>query len=305
MKKVIITGPTGVLGVALVRLLLASNVEVTAIIREGSKRLKNLPISPLLEVVECDLNNLHILSESLDKDYDVFFHLGWAGTSGSARYDAYIQIENVNNTIKAVELAKELGCKKFLGIGSQAEYGRSESALSPDTLTMPENAYGAAKLCAGQLSKIRCEQLGLEHIWVRVLSVYGPCDGENTLIMSVVNKLLQGEVPSCTRGEQIWDYIYSEDAARALACLGESDITGKTYCLGSGKGKPLIEYLEEIQRIVNPDIKLGLGDVPYAEKQVMYLCADISELKKDIRFEPSITFEEGIKRTITWIRSEK
>lgn len=305
MKKVIITGPTGVLGVALVRLLLSSNVEVTAICRKGSKRVNNLPVSPLLQVVECDLQDLHILSDSLAKDYDVFFHLGWSGTSGNLRNDAYVQNENVTNTIRAVELAKELGCKKFIGAGSQAEYGRCDRALTPKTLTYPENAYGVAKLCAGYLSRIRCEQLGLAHVWVRVLSVYGPCDGENTLVMSTINKLMRGEVPSCTMAEQIWDYIYCEDAARAFACLGESSITEKVYCLGSGEGKPLVEYLQEIKKIVNSNVRLGLGEIPYADKQVMHLCADISELKRDIGFEPSVSFEEGIRRTITWIRNEK
>ena len=53
---------------------------------------------------------------------------------------------------------------------------------------------------------------------------------------------------------------------------------------------------------INPEAKLGVGEVPYGPKQVMYLCADIDELKKDTGFEPQISFEDGIRKTIDWIK---
>lgn len=70
----------------------------------------------------------------------------------------------------------------FVGAGSQAEYGRVNHALTPDTPCFPENGYGMAKLCAGQMSRVECEKLGLVHIWPRILSVYGPYDGKNAMI---------------------------------------------------------------------------------------------------------------------------
>jgi len=72
------------------------------------------------------------------------------------------------------------------------------------------------------------------------------------------------------------------------------------YCLGSGKGKKLREYIEKIRDTVAPDAKLGIGEIPYAKNQVMYLCADISDLKNDTGFVPSISFDEGIKMTVKW-----
>ncbi len=92
------------------------------------------------------------------------------------------------------------------------------TALTP---TFPENGYGIAKLCAGQMSRILCEQKNMNHIWTRILSVYGPYDGENTMIMSVIRKLAHGEKPSLTEGKQQWDYLYSKDAGYAMYLLGE------------------------------------------------------------------------------------
>ena len=65
----------------------------------------------------------------------------------------------------------------------------------PTPPTRPENGYGMAKLCAGQMSRLECERLGLDHVWPRVLSVYGPYDGPSTMISSAIRTLLARWVP--------------------------------------------------------------------------------------------------------------
>jgi nucleoside-diphosphate-sugar epimerase len=205
--------------------------------------------------------------------------------------------------LDAVKAADEMGCKTFIGAGSQAEYGRFEGKLNASVPAFPENGYGIAKLCAGQMTRMECEKRGLRHIWTRVLSAYGPYDGSATVVVSTTVKLLRGEKPSCTAGEQMWDFLYAKDAGRAFYLLGESGIAGKTYCIGSGIARPLREYIEKIRDAVDPKASVGFGDVPYSPKQVMYLCADISELTADTGFTPEYTFEQGIRETVDWIKS--
>lgn len=302
MKKAIITGPTGGVGIALVEYLIKQNVAVTAVCRSGSKRISRLPKSELLTIIECDLSELSKLSEMIDEEQDVFYHFAWDGTFGDARNATAVQVQNIQYTLDAVEAAAKLGCKRFVGAGSQAEYGRVEGMLDAMTPVFPENGYGMAKLCAGQMSRLRCEQLGIEHVWTRILSVYGPGDGEKTLVSSLIRKFLSGEVPACTKGEQIWDYLYSKDAARALYLLGDKGVHGKTYCIGSGDAKPLADYIRVIRDMVNPDMEIGFGEIPYGEKQVMHLCADIEELRQDTGYAPQYTFEQGIAETVDWIK---
>jgi nucleoside-diphosphate-sugar epimerase len=67
------------------------------------------------------------------------------------------------------------------------------------------------------------------------------------------------------------------------------------YCLGSGSGRPLKEYLETIKSMFNPDYNIQYGKVPYNEKSVEYLCADISELTHDTGWRPGFSFEDGIR----------
>ncbi len=298
MKRAIITGATGAIGTALIDELIKNNIEVLVLCRSNSKRIGVIPKHPLVTLKNCNLSDLKVLENETNKAYDVFYHFAWEGTIGDSRNNKKLQDKNVEYTLDAVNAAIRFGCHTFIGAGSQAEYGRFEGVLKPETPCMPENSYGIAKLTAGEMTRNLCKNLGLKHIWVRILSVYGENDGENTMVMSTINKLKNGEVPKFTKGEQLWDYLYSGDAARVLYLLGEKGKDGKIYPLGSGKARPLAEYIKEIRDIVDKNAEIHLGAIPYGEKQVMHLCADISELTKDTGWLPETDFKQGIKKIL-------
>lgn len=300
--KAVITGATGAVGMALIGALRDRDIDVLVLCRPGSERNSRLMGLQGVRVVECELSALkHFLADGEGK-YDYFFHLGWGGTTGAARNDMFLQNKNVEYALDAVQLASRLGCDVFVGAGSQAEYGRVEGKLSSQTPTNPENGYGIAKLCTGRMTRIMCEQLGIRHVWARILSVYGEYDGVNSMVMSTINKILNREIPEFTAGEQIWDYMYSADAAQALLALAERGKDGGTYCLGSGRPERLSEYITKIRDAVDPNAELGLGKIPYAKNQVMYLCADITELTRDTGFVPEYSFEAGIAKTVEWAK---
>lgn len=308
--RVIITGPTGAIGMALISRYLQENVQIIAICHKGSSRINQIPKNSLINIVEADLSDLSKLNKediaiSSEDKVDIFYHFAWAGTTGQARNNMPLQIENIQYTIDAVHLAHRLGCHTFIGAGSQAEYGRVEGLLDANTSAFPENGYGMAKLCAGQMSRQLCDTLGIRHIWTRILSVYGPYDGAGSMVTSTINKLINGEKASFTPGEQMWDYLYSDDAAEAMYLLGQKGVHGRVYVLGSGKVKMLKEYISQIYSAVKEVTsnigELGIGDILYADKQVMYLGADITQLREDTGFEPKVEFEAGIVCTVKHI----
>lgn len=301
MKRIIITGPTGAIGMALIQKCVEMGVEVTAVCHRGSARIANIPVSDKVNVVECDLDEIRMLPDILQGTYDVFFHFAWACTAGEGRNNIDAQEKNIRYAMDAVEAAGELRCECFIGAGSQAEYGRYEGRLNADVPVFPENGYGIAKLCAGQLSRIRCSQLGIRHIWFRILSVYGKYDGEQTMIMSSIRKMLAGESPEYTPAGQMWDYLYSEDAAEALYLAAERGGDGAIYCLGSGHARPLKEYIEIIRDEIDPLLPIKFGAIPYGDKQVMHLCADITDLQRDTGFVPGVGFKEGIREVVKWM----
>ena len=305
MEHVIVTGATGMVGAAMIEQMLEDGIEVTAIIRPASNKIKNLPVHPKLKVVECDIDDLLRLKGRLGKGYDTFYHFAWNGTYGASRDDACLQEQNIKDTLDAVELAKDCGCQTFIGAGSQAEFGRVEGEISDRLPKKPVTGYGIAKLTACHLSRILCEKYGLRHNWGRIVSTYGPKDNPYTMVMSSIIKMLNGEKMSFTKGEQVWDYLYGGDCSRAFYLIGKYGKHGKAYTIGSGKTRYLKEYITAIRDTVNPALEIGLGEIDYYPNQVMHLCADISELTADTGFLPEVSFEDGIRKTVEWYRRRK
>lgn len=298
MKKAIITGATGVIGITLINKLISEKIKVLVLVRKESSRINRIPKSEYVEIKYIGLSDMHDESVKIHTDkYDVFFHLAWDGTFGNARNDIEAQQKNVTYSLDAVKLAHSFGCTTFIGAGSQAEYGRVDGLLKPDTPCNPENGYGIAKLEASSKTRDLCDSLSIKHIWTRILSIYGPYDGDNTMVTSTITKLLNNETPSFSKAEQLWDYLYSDDAANALYLLALSGKDKSIYPVGSGVATPLYKYIYTIRDIVNPSCKVNIGALEYRENQVMHLCADISTLKKDTGFSPRIDFETGISLT--------
>ena len=165
-----ITGATSMLGVATIKECIKQNIFVLAFCRSNSKNMDRIPDNKLVKIVECDLAQMKDFD--VDKlSADVFIHFGWAFTDKTGRNDVSKQLANVQYTIDAVHLAKKLGCRKFVGAGSQAEYGTPNVILKADTPVNPLIPYGVAKYAAGRLSAMECKKEGLEYNWVRILSV--------------------------------------------------------------------------------------------------------------------------------------
>ena len=296
IKRVIISGATSSIGIALCEECVTNGIGVVAIIRPESSKCSLIPKSNLIEIVESELSDYDsINSEGIHAD--AFFHLAWASTDGAAARDnTYDQADNIQAILKAVELAERYKCKVFVGAGSQAEYGRTDEVLTGDTACKPETAYGMTKLCAGMLSRLMCRQKGIDHVWTRILSAYGPNCSKRTVISYTVDTLLQGEKPVLSDGRQVWDFIYISDVARALLACARSGVSGKTYVIGYGKSKLLREFLEEVRDILSPGQDMGFGERPYNADAVMHLECDISDLTADTGFVPTVDFEEGIQR---------
>lgn len=303
MKKVIITGASGMVGATMAGQMLRDGIFVTAVIRPGSKKRDNLEPHENLTVVECDIDSLLSLKDVLGGGYDTFFHFAWDGTYGASRDDAYLQNRNIKDTLDAVELAAAAGCGAFIGAGSQAEFGPVSGKISDARPKNPVTGYGIAKYSACMLSRMLCEKYGIRHSWGRIVSTYGPKDNSYTMVMSSVIGMVKGERLSFTRGDQIWDYVFSEDCARAFYLIGKSGKHGKAYTIGSGKTKYLREFIEIMRNTVNPGLEIGLGEREYYPNQVMELSADISELTEDTGYLPQTEFEEGIRKTADWYRS--
>ena len=306
MERIFVTGATSMIGSALVSECLANGVEVYAMVRKNTPKLGRLPASPGLHLVEGDLDTLGELPAKVPARIDTFYHIAWGHTGAKRNESTELQADNIQTTLKAIRVAGEMGAEKFIGAGSQAEYGPKDlDTIGPDTETNPVTPYGAAKLAAGLLGRMLAHELGIAFIWPRIFSTYGIYDKPTSMISMSIRKMLDGEKTSFSPAEHRWDYLFSEDAGRAFYLMGEKGKDGAVYCIGSGESRILRSFIEEMAEACGVPVA-GIGDIPYPKNgKVRNLCADITNLTEDTGFVPRVSFEEGIRRTVAWMRESQ
>ena len=222
MKRIVITGATSMIGAALIEKCLEKDIELYCVVRKDSPKLGRIPSSPKIHLIDCDLEHMDRLPSLIPETCDTFYHIAWGNTGENRNKSTQLQSNNITYTLEAVKAAHKLGCRRFIGAGSQAEYGLLDlEKISPDTSANPTTPYGAAKLAAGLLSKMLCRELGREWIWPRIFSVYGIYEKETTMVASGLRKMLRKEPTQFTPAQQRWDYLYSKDAGLAYYLIGE------------------------------------------------------------------------------------
>ena len=286
---IVLTGATGFLGKALCHELKENGHSVTAIIRpESSEKAEYLEADKRIML---SLNNL----EQLSGNYQVFFHLAWNGSGGEERNDYHTQLENLIYMEKALKAAKNCGCHKFIGAGSQAEYGViHERTTEYKTVPAPSIMYGAAKLSCLHMGRVLAEQLGISFVWPRIYSVYGPRKNDPTLLGYVARTLRAGKIPELSRCENMWDFMYITDFARAMRMLAETSDTEGIYHIASGKTGKLKHFVEQLRDAIRPDIKLGFGMKQTDLNRTFWLEPDVSRLE-ELGFRCMTTFGNGIQ----------
>ncbi len=303
MKRIVVTGATSMIGYALLDECLRHDMKIYAVVRKDSQKRCRLPVHENIIPIECSLEEIDSLPEKIKESCDTFYHIAWGNTGANRNKSVYLQSRNIEYTLLAMKAAAALGCTRFIGAGSQAEYGVLDlDKIGPDAPEYPTTAYGAAKLAAGKLAFLQARELGIDCIWPRIFSVYGIYDKESSMISSGIRKMLKGEETEFTPAGQRWDYLFSADAGYAYYLIGEKGRPGAIYCIGSGQARPLAEYIYTMRDAIDPTIDPGIGRRAYPPGAVMNLCADTTSLVADTGFAPRFGFEEGIRKTVEWQR---
>lgn len=302
--RCLITGASGHLGSYLTKRLVDDGAEVFALVRERSDLWRLGSVLSEIEVLRADLANSSSVAGAIrEAAPEVVVHLAWHGVTSEYR-NAREQISlNLSGSLELFHTAQSAGCGCWIGVGSQAEYGPYTGVLKEDLPTWPETAYGLAKLCTGLVTRKLCELAGMRYVWMRLLATYGPKDDERHLIPRVIKQLLAREVPPLTPGEQLWDYLYVEDAAEAIRLAAINPQAQGIYNLGSGKAYEVRGIVERIRDLIEPSLPLGYGELAYPLDQVMHLQADISALRAATGWAPEFELDEGLRRTVDWYRS--
>ncbi len=303
--KCLVTGATGFIGAHLVRWLVGQDCQVAILVRPNANLWRVQSLVQHLHLITGDLTDVAYFDSALRKFAPtVVFHLGWTGVSGAHR-DDLSQIQNLYSTLNLLQVAKTSGCQCWIGLGSQAEYGRHDGVRTEDSLPHPNTLYGAAKLSAALLSRKLCECYDIRFVWLRLFAAYGPMDASHFLIPYVILTLLDGKMPTLTQGKQQWDYLFVQDVARAIWQTAKTSSVQGIFNLASGHAIPIRQIVEQIRDLIDPSLPLRWGDKQTTLDYPTDLRADISRLQNAIDWSPQTSLDEGLKQTIAWYRSER
>lgn len=302
MKKVLIIGANGFLGNKLTRYLLEKYIEIVAFVPTGFD-YSNVSCLPGVTCVEFIFGRLDSLDQIEPiKDVDTIYNMAWIGVNAKDRNNAPLQLSNVKCNLEVAEYAKRNGISRLIVPGSAAQYACSGRVIDGTGTPAPSDLYSAAKVATYYYLSTYCTLNGIDLIWPLVTSIYGTGRDDNNLLSYVIKSFLKGEKPSTTKLEQKWDYLHVDDLMNAFFLIGNKGKGGKVYPVGSGVNRKMRDYVEVIRDLINPELPIGIGDLPYKSTVIDNQILDISELTSDTGFLPSHTFEEGINETIAYFK---
>ena len=302
MEYVIVTGANGFIGKTLVNALLEKGYHVVALDIRFDGVLANDDRVTCVNVMN---KEVAVLAEEIPhQEYRCFFHLAWAGTSGPARADYVVQLNNVKLACDYIKLCSEIGCNRVVYASSINEMETYEYLQSDDIEPAGGYIYGTGKLAAHLMGETVAKLNGIEFIPVIITNIYGVGEKSARMIYTSINKLVHKEHCSFTAGYQTYDFIYITDAINSIIAVAEKGKAFNRYYIGSGEPKPLREFLLEMRDIVDPEAELGLGDIPFKGVDISYDQFDLKKVERETGYVNQIPFTQGIKMTADYIRGE-
>ena len=299
--RLFLTGASGFVGAATLGALLQAGHEVAATVRPGNPAERLKPFEGRYRRLSLDLRDSSGVTAAMGEFRpDVVLHLAWWGwriRSGStvARLPTILR-RRARSPRRRSCPARALSS----ALAARAKYGAA--AEMSDAAPPSSSLYGAAKVAALFLTRQPAEQAGLRHAWLRLFSTYGPRDNEGWLIPTAIIEMLSGRRPQTTLGTQKWDWLFVDDAARAIAAVAATPTAAGVFNLGSGRAVAVRSVIEQIRDLAAPGMELVFGEIPFRPDQVMHMQADISRLTAATGWAPQVSIEEGLAATIQWYR---
>lgn len=295
MRKIAVTGATGMLGLVLTEKCIKENVAVVAFVTPNSRRLQRVPKCEQVSIVECDMKDYDkFVVVDGDNDVDVFFHFAWGHTSHAGRNDEDGQKVCVEQSLNAVKLAKRMGANTFVFAGSQAQYGRVDGPILESRECHPITPYAKAKQEAEELCSKLCDELGMRFISLRIFSIYGPYIQEFTMVSTAVRNALNRAHMELSAGLQIWNFLYQDDFAEQVYELTINESASGPYNIGHPYCAPLRNFFFEMKEVM-PEFDFTLAE-PDENNMPASIEPDMTRTLAAVGVEPSIDFKEGIRR---------
>jgi len=262
----------------------------------------------LLEVLNGDILDKRALVDSLHGVEAVFHEAAVVSVQRSVEDPVGTDRINLQGTLGLLEASRQAGVRKVVFASSTAIYGDSEELPKREDMRLhPLSPYAVTKYGGELYASVYARVYGLPVVCLRYFNVFGPRQDPTSEYAAVIPKfimrILSGRPPVIFGdGEQSRDFVYVEDVARANVLAAESEAAGVSLNIATGKRLSLNQLAVSLSRLTGTDLEpvheqARIGEVRHSE-------ADISLARSSIGFEPQVSLEEGLKRTIDWYRRQ-
>lgn len=322
-KSILITGGAGFIGSHVVRLFVNNYPEYKIVNFDkltyagNLENLKDIESKPNYVFVKGDICDIDLVLKTI-KDYNIdgIIHLAAESHVDRSITDPFTFAQtNVIGTLALLQAAKELWKdnyegKLFYHISTDEVYGSldEEGFFTETTPYDPKSPYSAAKASSDHFVRAFNNTFGLPIVISNCSNNYGPNQFPEKLIPLFINNIINNKpLPVYGKGENVRDWLYVVDHAIAIDAIFHKGKVGETYNIGGFNEWKNIDLIKVICRAM--DKKLGRPEGT-SEKLITYVtdraghdhryAIDASKIKKELGWEPSLQFEEGISLTIDW-----
>lgn len=311
-KIFLITGGCGFIGSNFIRYLLNkypnySVVNLDKLTYAGNiHSLKDFENSPRYKLIIGDVCNKELVNQIV-KDIDVIVHFAAESHVDLSIFDSRIFVEtNVLGTQTLLEAAKMNGNKRFHHISTDEVFGEAiNDKFRESTSYSPRNPYSASKAGADHLVMAYYYTHKLPVTISNCSNNYGPYQYPEKLFARAITNLLSGEkIPLYGDGSGIRDWIYIEDHCRALDLIIHQGKPGETYCVGGDCEKTN----KQIALAILNELSLSESNIDYISERPgadSRYAIDFEKINKELDWEPTISFEDGVKKTVEWYKNNK
>jgi nucleoside-diphosphate-sugar epimerase len=308
MTRYLVTGGAGFIGSHLVEELLRRGESVRIVDNFSTGRRENLPVGGEVELVEGDLAEPDVARRAVAHCDYVLHQAAIPSVPRSVKDPVTSHRANVDGTLQVLLAARDAGVKRVVYAGSSSVYG--DTPVLPkreDMRTTPQSPYALQKLVGEQYGQLFTRLYGLETVTIRYFNVFGPRQSPDSPYSGVISLFIrafcEGRQPIIYGdGKQTRDFTYVSDVASGVlrACVAPQ-ASGEVINVANGGRVSLLELVRALQGILQKPIEPRFE--PIREGDVRDSQADIFKARKLLGFEPAVSFEEGLRRTVAWYRT--
>jgi UDP-glucose 4-epimerase len=306
----LVTGGGGFVGSHLVRELVQRGEQVR-VFDDGSSgsSARIADALPEIEWIAGDVRDTEAVRRACQGIEVILHHAAIASVPRSVREPKMTHQVNVIGTLNILDAARAAGVRRVVFASSAAVYGDLTASPTVETQpTLPISPYGVQKLAAESYCRIYPHLYGLETVTLRYFNVFGPSQDPTSEYAAVIPRfitaILSGRSPVIYGdGEQKRDFLYVQNVVEAnmLAATAPS-ANGAVLNVGAGASSSLNELLFELRRII--DRKFSVTYQPPRQGDIRESVADISLLRATLGYTPTISFADGLARTVDAYRRQ-